>query len=80
MKWHGRKFIFKDAGIVFLSYIGWGSYTVSIGKTTACKKIGALIRFMKFLSSEIALYFYKSIIRFCLKYCFHVWAGALIGF
>ena len=28
--------------------------------------------FMKFLSPEVALYLYKS----CIKYCFHVWTGA----
>ena len=31
---------------------------------------------MKFLSPEIALYLYKSIIRPCMEYCCHVWAGA----
>ena len=31
-----------------------------------------------FLSPEVALYLYKSIIRPCMEYCCHVWAGALI--
>ena len=31
---------------------------------------------MKFLSPEVALYHYKSIIRSCMEYCGHVWAGA----
>ena len=31
---------------------------------------------MKFLSPEAALYLYKSIIRPCMEYCCHVWAGA----
>ena len=31
---------------------------------------------MKFLSPEIALYLYKSIICPCMEYCCHVWAGA----
>ena len=31
---------------------------------------------MKFLSPEVALYLYKSIIRPCMEYCCHVWAGA----
>ena len=31
---------------------------------------------MKFLSPEIALYLYKSIIRSRMKYCSHVWGGA----
>ena len=53
----------------------WGSYIVSIAKT-APKKIGALIRSMKFLSPEVALYLYKSTLRPCMEYCCHVWAGA----
>ena len=51
-----------------------GSYIISIAKT-ASKKIGALIRSMNFLSPEVALYHYKSTIRSCMDYCFHVWAG-----
>ena len=31
---------------------------------------------MKFLSPEVALYLYKSTIRPCMEYCYHVWAGA----
>ena len=31
---------------------------------------------MKFLSPEVALYLFKSIIRPCVEYCCHVWAGA----
>ena len=33
---------------------------------------------MKFLSSEIPLYLYKSTIHQCLEYCCYVWAGAPI--
>ena len=62
-------------GLTFSSKLGWGSYIISIGKT-ASKKIGALIRSMKFLSPEVALYLYKSTIRPCMEYCCHVWAGA----
>ena len=40
------------------------------------KKIGALIRSVKSLSSEVGLYLYKSIIQLWREYCFHVWAGA----
>ena len=39
-------------------------------------KIGALIRSIKFLSPEVALYLYKSTIRSCMEYCCHVWASA----
>ena len=52
---------------------------ISIAKTVS-KKIGALIRSMKSLSPEIALYLYKSIIRPCVEYFSHVWAGAPICF
>ena len=31
---------------------------------------------MKFLSPEVALYLYKSVMRPCMEYCCHVWAGA----
>ena len=55
--------------------IGWGSCIISVAKTTS-KKIGALIRCMKFLSPEVALYLYKSTIGPCMEYCCPVWAGA----
>ena len=65
---------FKMLGLTFSSKLDWGSYMISIAKT-ASKKIGPLIRFMKFLSPEVALYLYKSTIRPCMEYCCHVWAG-----
>ena len=70
-----EKSSFKMLGLTFSSKLGWGSYIISIVKT-ASKKIGAFIRYMKFLSPEVALYLYKSIIRPCMEYCCHVWAGA----
>ena len=66
---------FKMLGLTFSSKLDWGSYIISIAKT-ASKKIGALIRSMKFLSPEVVLYLYKSTIRPCMEYCCHVWAGA----
>ena len=65
----------KMLGLTFSSKLDWGSFIVSIAKT-ASKKIGALIRSMKFLSPEIALYLYKFTIRPCMEYCCHVWADA----
>ena len=62
-------------GLNFSSKLDWGSYIISIAKTVS-KKIGALIRSMKFLSPEFALYFSKSTIRPCMEYFCHVWAGA----
>ena len=66
---------FKILGLTFSSKLDWGSYIVSIAKT-ASKKIGALIRSMKFLSPEVALYLYKSTIGLCMEYYCHVWDGA----
>ena len=62
-------------GLSFYSKLDWGSYIISIAEG-ASNKIGAFTGFMKYLSPEIALYFYKSTIRPCMEYCCHVWAGA----
>ena len=70
-----EKTSFKMLGLTFSSKLDWGSYIVSIAKT-ASKKIGALIRSMKFPFPEVALYLYKSTIQPCMEYCCHVWAGA----
>ena len=61
--------------MIFSSKLDWDSYIFSIAKT-ASKKIGSLIRSMKFLSPKVALYLYKSTIRPCMEYCCHVWTGA----
>ena len=71
-----EKSCFKMLGFTFSSKLDWGSWIISIAKTVS-KKIGALIRSMKFLSPEVALYLYKSAILPCMKYCCHIWAGAL---
>ena len=55
-------------GLSFSSKLDWGSYIISVAKTVS-KKIRALIRSMKFL-------LYKSTMRPCMEYCYHVWAGA----
>ena len=70
-----EKLSFKMLGLTLSSRLDWGSYIISIAKT-ASKKIGALIRSMKFLSPEVSLYLYKSTTRPCIEYCCHVWAGA----
>ena len=65
---------FKMLAMTVSSKLDWISTA-----TTASKKIGALIRSMKFLSPEVVLYLhYKSIIRPCMEYCCHAWAGAPI--
>ena len=49
-----EKSSFKMLGLTFFSKLDWGSYIACVAKT-ASKKIGALIRSMKFLSPEVAL-------------------------
>ena len=70
-----EKSSFKMLGLTFSSKLDWGSYIISIAKTVS-KKIGALIRSLKFLSPEVALYLYKSTIHPRMEYCCHVWDGA----
>ena len=45
---------FKMMGLTFISKLDWGSYIISIAKTVS-KRIGALIRSMKFLFPEVTL-------------------------
>ena len=70
-----EKSSFKMMGLNFSAKLDWGSYIISIAKT-AFKKIGALIRSMKFHTPEVALYLCKSTMRPCMEYCCYVWAGA----
>ena len=70
-----EKSSFKMLRLTFSWNLDWGSSIIPIAKT-ASKKIGVLIRSMKFLSHEVALHLYKSTIRSCMEYCCHVWAGA----
>ena len=61
-----EKSSFKMLGLTFSSKLDWGSYIISIAKT-ASKKIGALIRSIRFCSPEVALYLYKSTIPPCIE-------------
>ena len=70
-----EKSSFKMLGLTFLSKLDWGSYIISIAKTTS-KKIGALIRSMKFPSLQVVLYLYKSTICPSMEYCCYIWTGA----
>ena len=69
-----EKSSFKMLGLTFSFKLDWGSYIFSIAKIS-CNKIGALIRSMKFLSSEVALYLCKPTIQTyglvlsCLGWC-----------
>ena len=65
-----EKSSFKMLGLTFSSKLDWDSYIAMISiARIAFKKIGALIRSMKFLSPEVdALYLYKSSIQPCMEY------------
>ena len=63
-----EKTSFKMLGLTFSSKLDWGSYIVSIAKT-ATKKIGALIRSMKFLSPEVVHTAMYGILLSCLGWC-----------
>ena len=65
---------FKMLGLTFFSKLEQGS-NIHIAKTGP-RKIRTLIRLMKFLSPEVALYLFKSTIWPCMQYCCHIWAGA----
>ena len=70
-----EKSSFKILVLTFSSKLDWGFYIISVTKT-ASKKSGALIRSMKCLLPEVALYLYKSTIHPCMEHCCHVWTGA----
>ena len=57
-----------------LNFSSIASYIISRGKT-ASKNIRTLIPFANCLFPDVALYFYKSIIRPCMECC-HFWIGA----
>ena len=56
-----EKSSFTMLGLIFSSKLNWGCYINSIAKT-ASKKIRVLIRSVKFIFPEVALYLYKSTI------------------
>ena len=68
-----EKSIFKILDLTFSSKLDWNSYIITIVKTVS-KKIRALVRSMKFLSSEVIQYLYKSTIRPYIIYFCHIWA------
>ena len=61
-------------GLTFSSKLDRDSYIIFIAKT-ASKKIGTLVRSMKFLSPEVPLYLYKSTICPRIVYYCHILAG-----
>ena len=73
-KWMGlflTKSSFNMLELTFSCKLDWESYIFSFVKTVS-NKIGALIRSMKYLFPEVALYLYKSTIYPCMEYCCHV--------
>ena len=72
-----EKSFFKMLDLIFSTKLDWGSYIISTAKTTS-RKIGALIRSMKFLSPEVALDLYKYNIHLWMEYCCYFWAGVPI--
>ena len=69
-----EKLSFKMLELTFSPKLDWGTYIISIAKT-ASKIFGSLIRSIKYLSPEVALYLYESTIWQCIEYCCHVWVG-----
>ena len=57
-----EKSSFKMLGFTSSSKLDWDSYIISLAKTVS-KKIGAFIRTIKFLSPEVSLYLYISIVH-----------------
>ena len=70
-----EKYSFKMLGLNLSSNLDWGTYIDSIAKT-ASKKIGALIRSVKFLPNEVVLYLFRSTIQPCMEYCCQIWTVA----
>ena len=72
---HEERSSFKMLRLTSSSKYDSDCHIIFIAKT-ASKKIRALIRSIKFLFPEVALYLYKSTIHPCMEYCCQVWAGA----
>ena len=66
---------FRLLGLTFSDYFTWNTYIESIAKSAAMK-VGSLFRSRNFLSPDSILCLYKAIIRPCMEYCCHIWAGA----
>ena len=58
---------FRILGLSFSTKLDWGSYNDSIAKNIS-KKIETLISCLKFLSPEVAFYFFKGTIRPCKEF------------
>ena len=63
-----EKSSFKILGLTFSSKLNWGSYIISLAKTSS-KKIEALICSMIFFSPEVATNLCKSTLHSCMENC-----------
>ena len=70
-----EKSSFMMLGPYFSSILYWGSYIISIAKTSF-KKVRNLIHLLKFFSPEVALSLYAFTTRPCMEYCCDVCTGA----
>ena len=66
---------FKLLGLNFSKDLTWNEYIRSIAKRAAMK-VGSLYRARRYLPTECILHLYKSLIRPCIEYCCHIWAGS----
>ena len=66
---------FRLVGLTISNDLTWNEYINSIAKK-ASMKVGTLYRARSYLSPECILHLYKSLIRPCMEYCCHIWAGA----
>ena len=65
-------------GLTLSKDLTWNEYISSIAKK-ASMKVGSLYRARRCLSPEVILHLYKSLIRPCMEYCCHIWAGASVS-
>ena len=65
----------KMLGLSFSSKLDWCPYIITSIRKTASRKIGVLIRSLKFFSPEVALYLCKSNMQPCIEYYCHTCAG-----
>ena len=66
---------FRFLGLTLSNDLSWNEYITGIAKTAA-RNVGSPFRARRYISPECILHLYKSLIRPCMEYCCHIWAGA----
>ena len=61
-------------GLSFRTDLSWKPYIQTIAKSASAKVASLFTR--HFLTPDSILYLYKSLIRPCMEYCCHIWAGS----